>query len=261
MSATRPGSLTLPDIIAGAFELLVRHAARFYAPALILAALAALDLTAVGRLPDLFGVRTYLEAKSNTTADVSLFSLYGFFFCVLLALALLNFVSDALLVPLALDAIAGRTPRLRSGLAAFWAALPAAIVIWLVISVSLGLLMISVVGIPVALYLFVRWGFAVQVVCDERARALAALRRSSQIVQGRWWRTALVLTVFLVLLLAAQLVVDRVFGVGTGAAGIAITVAFFWLVTPFSVLGRTVLYADTKARKGEHLQPPQALAG
>lgn len=261
MSKLPVGRLTLPDIVAAAFTLLVRYAVRFYSLALILAALALADFVGVDRLASLFGVQAQTSANGNSTDVGSIAGVYAFLFCALLAFALLNFLSDALLVPLALDALAGRTPRIGAGLTTFWAALPAVLGVWIVVSLTLGILSITAIGIPVAIYLFVRWGFAVQVICEEGTSPLAALRRSAEIVRGRWWRTAAVLAVFIVLLLAAQLVVDRAFNLGGGIADSALAVALFWVLTPYSVVGRTLLYADTKARAGEQLQPPRALAG
>jgi hypothetical protein len=261
VSATPPGRLTLPDIIAEAFTLLIRYAVRFYAVTLGLAVLAALDFIAVDQLSKLFGVQSRLSGSGNTNDNVSVIAFYGFLFCALLVFALLNFLADALLVPLALDAIAGRKPRLADGIATSWAALPAVLVVWLVLSLTLGILTITAIGIPFAILLFVRWSFAVQVICDERMSAMAAIRRSSEIVRGRWWRTAIVLAVLLILLYAASLVVQWTTGADSGSAAIIVSVALFWIVTPYSVIGRTVLYVDTKTRAGQRLQPPQALAG
>lgn len=251
----------MPDIIAGAFALLARFAARFYGLALALAALALLNFVAIDQLAHLFGLQSRIKTDGSAADSGSAPAIYAFLLCALLAFALVYFLSDALLVPLALEGLAGRPPRIGPALATFWSALPAVLGVWLVLSLSLGILTIIGIGAPVAIYLFVRWVFAVQIICDEGGSPIAALRRSATIVRGRWWRTAGVLVVLAILLLAPQLVLDRAFSLGSGVAGTAIAVAVFWVLTPFSVVSRTVLYADTKARASKQLQPPRALAG
>jgi hypothetical protein len=55
-----------------------------------------------------------------------------------------------------------------------------------------GLLVIPVVTVPLAVLFAVRYGFAVQAVMVEERGPASALRRSRELVQGRWWRVALV---------------------------------------------------------------------
>ena len=55
---------------------------------------------------------------------------------------------------------------------------------------------------PVALWLAVRWAFLAQVVELEDASALGALRRSGELVRGRWLRVASLVGIGLVLALA-----------------------------------------------------------
>jgi len=51
------------------------------------------------------------------------------------------------------------------------------------------LLTITVVGIPFAVHRFIRWSLYVQASMLEDLSATDALRRSSELVRGRWWRT------------------------------------------------------------------------
>ena len=66
----------------------------------------------------------------------------------------------------------------------FWSYLGSNILYMLVI----GLLAITIIGIPFAIYFAARWGFYSQAVLVEETSATNALRRSSELVKGTWWR-------------------------------------------------------------------------
>jgi hypothetical protein len=51
------------------------------------------------------------------------------------------------------------------------------------------LLVASVVGIPLAVFLLVRWAFVTQAAVIEQLPGRRALRRSAELVADRWWRT------------------------------------------------------------------------
>ncbi len=51
------------------------------------------------------------------------------------------------------------------------------------------ILSLLVIGLPVAIYLFIRWSFFPQACVLEDRPAKASLRRSAELVQERWWRT------------------------------------------------------------------------
>ncbi len=58
------------------------------------------------------------------------------------------------------------------------------------------LLAVTVIGIPWAIRQFVRYLFVVPVTVTEDVSGRAALRRSSELVIGRWWRTAITVSLF-----------------------------------------------------------------
>ena len=61
-----------------------------------------------------------------------------------------------------------------------------------------GLLAITVIGIPFAIYFATRWGFYSQTVLIEGTSATNALRRSGELVKGTWWRIfGIMLAIFL----------------------------------------------------------------
>jgi hypothetical protein len=115
--------------------------------------------------------------------------------------------------------------------------------------IALGLLLI----VP-GIYLFVRWYFVPQAVVLEGARNAAALRASSRLVAGAWWRTfGLVLVVNLIVALA-------IFVLGAPFTLLADTTdRALWALSgnivatsvtqPFIALFSTFLYYDLRERK------------
>jgi hypothetical protein len=115
--------------------------------------------------------------------------------------------------------------------------------------IALGLLLI----VP-GIYLFVRWYFVPQAVVLEGARNAAALRASSRLVAGAWWRTfGLVLVVNLLVALA-------IFVLGAPFTVLADTTdRALWALSgnilatsvtqPFIALFSTFLYYDLRERK------------
>ena len=114
-----------------------------------------------------------------------------------------------------------------------------------VVIVLLGL---TVVGVPVAIWLFVRWQFMAQAAVLESRGGRAALARSGELVRRRWFHTALVAGVTLVIVNALGIVVGLVLlVVFTGLplwALSAIVVLCDLLVLPFGALVMTYLYGD-----------------
>jgi hypothetical protein len=115
--------------------------------------------------------------------------------------------------------------------------------------IALGLLLI----VP-GIYLFVRWYFVPQAVVLEGARNAAALRASSRLVAGAWWRTfGLVLVVNLIVVLV-------IFVLGAPFTALADTTdRALWALSgnilatsvtqPFIALFSTFLYYDLRERK------------
>ena len=66
----------------------------------------------------------------------------------------------------------------------FWQLLGCFLLWLLVVTV----LTVTVIGIPFALYFAVRWGLFIQTIMFEKPVISIALRRSSELVTGMWWR-------------------------------------------------------------------------
>lgn len=118
----------------------------------------------------------------------------------------------------------------------------------------LGFLALIVPGV----YLFVAWAVAVPVLLLEDVRGRKALRRSRELLRGRWWPTAAVLILVTILAGIVQAGVSGalvgVFAAGGGevvtvvASGVANAVSSM-LTTPFVAAATTVLYFDALVRK------------
>jgi hypothetical protein len=105
--------------------------------------------------------------------------------------------------------------------------------------------------VPIAVWLSGRWALAVPAVELEEARALGALRRSGELVRGRWLKVAsLIVAGGAVVLLAGALL---------GVLLILVTDAPFWLVNvvagvvyavtmPFVALTTAYVYFDARVR-------------
>ena len=159
----------------------------------------------------------------------------------------------------------------------FWSYLGSNILYILIV----GLLAITIIGIPFAIYFAVRWGFYAQAVLIEETSATNALRRSSELVKGTWWRVFGIL--FAIFLLAFMihtiLQVSLLFGFGLtqvigGEEGLLkmfqrlfVPVLTTWeglvnyiiqsfinyvvnsLMLPVGIIGSTLLYFDQRIRK------------
>jgi hypothetical protein len=112
-------------------------------------------------------------------------------------------------------------------------------------------LLLSVIGIPVALWLLVRFQFLAQVVVTEGSDGRASLRRSSQLVKGRWGHTVIVLGLFNLLLGASGLLVGMLLlvvatGIPLWLFSVVITLVFA-LFVPLAAVGQTLLFGDAVA--------------
>jgi hypothetical protein len=115
--------------------------------------------------------------------------------------------------------------------------------------IALGLLLI----VP-GIYLFVRWYFVPQAVVLEGARNAAALRASSRLVAGAWWRTFGLVLVVNVIVALVIFVLGAPFTVLADASDRALWALSGQIVAtsvtqPFIALFSTFLYYDLRERK------------
>ncbi len=126
-----------------------------------------------------------------------------------------------------------------------------------IVLILAGVPALVVFGLPIAIWLIVRWQFFVQsLVYDTDRSSTGALRESASLVQGRWWRTFG--TVFLFDLLATIpgiLVGFVLLTLGGAAVGLAngVSSLLYALAIPLAVIAITIMYLD---RKQESPPPP-----
>lgn len=103
----------------------------------------------------------------------------------------------------------------------------------LLVGIILVLLFMTFLGIPFAIWLMIRWSFAVETIVLEGKGVRGALSRSSALVKGSWWR---VLGVFIVAIVLQFLVASIPGGViGLVVAGVAT------LVSPGAIYVATII--------------------
>ena len=159
----------------------------------------------------------------------------------------------------------------------FWSYLGSNILYILIV----GLLAITIIGIPFAIYFAVRWGFYAQAVLIEQTSATNALRRSSELVKGTWWRVFGILFAIFLLAFMIQTILQfsLLFGFGLtqvigGEEGLLkmfqrlfipelttweglvnyiiqsfINYVVTSLMLPVGIIGSTLLYFDQRIRK------------
>ena len=244
-----------------------RHPGTFAAVGMVaipMAALALLTGAVVRRLPligDLIEVSD-TEGTGGRFVIASIISLaFGLLAFVVITAAVAWIVGDQTGVPDARQAL--RTVAARAG------ALGSAFVIAAIVIIVLSFFLL---GIPIAIWLFVRWMFTAPVVMLEDLGGRPALRRSAQLVRKRWWHTALVtLAVAAMINLVGLIIGLLVLVVFTSLPIWALSVIVLLcnlLVMPFGALVMTFLYGDAIASvtaapegDGEMVIEPPIVAG
>jgi hypothetical protein len=159
----------------------------------------------------------------------------------------------------------GRRPGIREAYARLGGAAGRLLRTALRVTVLVGVLALTVVGIPVAVTLLGRWAVGVQVAALEGAGPGDALRRSSALVRGRWWHTAAIAASVNLLGAASGPVVGIVLMFTTtlplGTIN-AISSAVFVFAMPLAGAALAFLYGDLVARRqaagGPAVSPPAA---
>jgi len=119
-------------------------------------------------------------------------------------------------------------------------------------AVLVALLDLTLFGIPVGLWLTVRWSLLAQVIELDPERSPGPLRRSAGLVRGHWWRVAL----FTLVVTGGGLLLGPVVGglllLATSAAFNVVNVisGLVYAVTlPFVAIATTYLYYDLRTRR------------
>jgi hypothetical protein len=156
------------------------------------------------------------------------------------------------------DGYLGSEPRAGRSLGFAVRRLPGLIWLGIVMVVALALAFVAL-AIP-GIWLSVAWSLAIPALLFERTSAFGALRRSFQLVRGRWWKICITLLVgvllvsFLggilqgILLAVPSLLADGNDAVNAFASVVAGTVGSV-ITTPFTAAIVALLYFDQRVRK------------
>lgn len=164
--------LRLTDILDGMFSLYRNHFQLFIKISLV--------YFVVGYVIDKIGVYLILR---NTVENIFV----GLFFTIISSLILSLFVIGAILYATSqvfLGKDISAQEALNQSLRRFLSILGGS-VLYILVIVGLS---ITCIGIPFAIYLFVRWGLMFLPILVEETSVGASLRRSSELVKGNWWR-------------------------------------------------------------------------
>lgn len=125
-------------------------------------------------------------------------------------------------------------------------------------------LLISLVGVPWGIRQLVRYQFLPHAVMYEEHDGRDALRRSSELVRGRWWHTALVVAAFNIAVGATALVVALLLLVIASGVPLwlfsALTALVYTLTVPLAAIGMALLYGDAVAGQQQTDDPVDDLA-
>jgi hypothetical protein len=129
----------------------------------------------------------------------------------------------------------------------------------LLATIGVLLLALSVIGLPFALWKLVGWAFVQEEVLFTDKGFRESFRASSDLVRGRWFRSARVIVIFYVIGIAAGPILTFAL-IFTALPLIWINVIgslVFALLIPFTALGGTFLYFDLSVREEEEGVTPK----
>jgi hypothetical protein len=116
-------------------------------------------------------------------------------------------------------------------------------------------LVLSIVGIPWGIRQLIRYQFMPQAVILEDLDGRESLARSTELVRGRWWHTAVMIVLFNVLIATSGMVVGLVLllifaGIPLWAFTGLVTLVYA-LIVPLAAVAQTLLYGDAVAENDQ----------
>ena len=261
-AATPLQPMSFVDILDGVFSLYRSHFTLF------------LKITGVYFLlvygMDLISIFAIVNAAPSTTLVVGLLAAFGSYVVIFWVVAGLVYASAEVYLNRDLTSQAALQQARRR----FWSYI-GSVLLWLLVVCGL---FITVIGIPFSIYFGVRWGLYGLPVMFEGTTARQALRRSTELVKGTWWRAfGIMLAIFLIaimiqfifqtsFLMLAQVsgtedttlleTVRRLFFPALNqiewrpyAIQRFVTIGIAALTMPISAIGSALLYFDLRIRK------------
>ena len=121
-------------------------------------------------------------------------------------------------------------------------------------------LLLSVIGIPVAIWFLVRFQLMAQAIVVDDLDARAGLRRSAELVRGRWWNTAIMVACFYLLIAVARLGLSLALLVGVPSLPwwvfSAVVILVYVLIAPIAATGQALLYGNAVAGERDRAVAP-----
>lgn len=248
-AAPRP---SIPDTVADAWSRCIRH----WRPLVATAVLGALVIgivavrldNAVAKYGDINGLND--EQRTAFQQDVSPY---------VFLIGITAMISHVLLTQVAINIVRRGAQRPYDALRIRWRAVLGAVCAVLMVSLilsfilSLGLL-IPIIGlflVPLVVFLGVNWSMTVQSACDGMANPFRAIRQSTALVSGSWWRVLGLCAAFFLLALLPSIVFGIIDSFIGSDLSFGVTTALSYIcMAPFMAMGFTLIYAELAERKG-----------
>ena len=117
---------------------------------------------------------------------------------------------------------------------------------------AIALSFVTIIGIPLAFYLIVRWLFIPQAIILDDTTVRAAFSYSGDAVAGSWWRTfGIWLLLWVIIPSAASGLLTIPFQLAPLLLQAFVSAAVNAIILPFLAISFTLLYFDLQARKQE----------
>ena len=114
---------------------------------------------------------------------------------------------------------------------------------------------VTIIGIPLAIYLAIVWFFASETIMIERKGPLTSLWHSQALVKGRFWHISAIGIMFLLIALAgivAASTVSILLDAASPALGNLASIAVITALVPIMWIGATLAYYDLRIRKDNY---------
>ena len=105
-------------------------------------------------------------------------------------------------------------------------------------------LCITIIGIPLGIYLGVGWYFVLNVATLENCKIFEAMKRSQQLVKGNWWR---VFGIYIFISILTSIIASIFM-----EANIWLGVIINYLFVPIPIIVLVLLYFDLRVRKEQY---------
>ncbi len=182
-AATPRQPMSFVDILDGMFSLYRSHWTLFLGITVVYFILV--------YVMDMIALFVLVNAAPSTTLMVGLLAALGSYVVIFWVVAGLVYASAHVYLNRDLTSQAA----LQQGWRRFWSYIGSTI-LWLLVVCAL---FVTIIGIPFSIYFGVRWGLYGLPVMFEGTTARNALRRSTELVKGTWWRVfGIMLAIFLI---------------------------------------------------------------